>query len=62
MMVKLKARGLWSVVDPGGNDDQEDMMALDVAVKRSAIRDGGRGGEQGLGQGRMGHDQDHAGW
>jgi hypothetical protein len=30
MMVKLKARGLWSVVDPGGGDDQEDMMALDV--------------------------------
>jgi hypothetical protein len=30
MMVKLKARGLWSAVDPGGGDDQEDMMALDV--------------------------------
>jgi hypothetical protein len=30
MMVKLQARGLWSAVDPGGGDDQEDMMALDV--------------------------------
>jgi hypothetical protein len=30
MMVKLKARGLWSAVDPGGGDDHENMMALDV--------------------------------
>jgi hypothetical protein len=30
MMVKLKARGLWSAVEPGGGDEQEDMMALDI--------------------------------
>jgi hypothetical protein len=30
MKVKLKARGLWKVVDSGGEDTQEDMMALDV--------------------------------
>jgi hypothetical protein len=28
--VKLKAKGLWSVVESGGGDHQEDMMALDV--------------------------------
>jgi hypothetical protein len=28
--VKLKARGLWSVVESGGGDHQEDMMALDM--------------------------------
>jgi hypothetical protein len=28
--VKLKARGLWSAVETGGGDHQEDMMALDV--------------------------------
>jgi hypothetical protein len=30
MKVKLKARGLWSVVESGGGDHQEDIMALDV--------------------------------
>ncbi len=30
MKVKLKARGLWSAVESGGGDHQEDMMALDV--------------------------------
>jgi hypothetical protein len=30
MKVKLKARGLWKVVNSGGKDTQEDMMALDV--------------------------------
>ena len=30
MKVKLKARGLWSAVDPGGGDAQEDMMALEL--------------------------------
>jgi hypothetical protein len=30
MKVKLKARGLWSVVECGGGDHQEDMMILDV--------------------------------
>jgi hypothetical protein len=28
--VKLNARGLWSAVESGGGDHQEDMMALDV--------------------------------
>ena len=30
MKVKPKARGLWSAVDPGGGDAQEDMMALEL--------------------------------
>jgi hypothetical protein len=30
MKVKLKARGLWAAVEPGGGDLQDDMMALDV--------------------------------
>jgi hypothetical protein len=30
MKVKLKGRGLWSAVESGGGDHQEDMMALDV--------------------------------
>ncbi|CAN6275230.1 unnamed protein product [Urochloa humidicola] len=30
MKVKLKARGLWTAVDAGGVDPQEDMMALDA--------------------------------
>ena len=30
MKVKLKARVLWVVVDSGGVEPQEDMMALDV--------------------------------
>jgi hypothetical protein len=30
MKVKLKARGLWSVVQKKGGDEMEDMMALDV--------------------------------
>jgi hypothetical protein len=30
MKVKLKARGLWAAVEPGGDDLQDDMMALDV--------------------------------
>jgi hypothetical protein len=30
MNIKLKARGLWSAVESGGGDHQEDMMALDV--------------------------------
>jgi hypothetical protein len=30
MKVKLKARGLWSVIEFGGGDHQEDMMTLDV--------------------------------
>jgi hypothetical protein len=30
MKVKLKARGLWSAVESGDDDHQEDMMALDV--------------------------------
>jgi hypothetical protein len=30
MMVKLKTRALWSAVEKGGVDMQEDMMALDV--------------------------------
>jgi hypothetical protein len=30
MKMKLKARGLWSAVESGGGDHQEDMMALDV--------------------------------
>jgi hypothetical protein len=30
MKVKLKARGLWSAVESGGGDHQEDMIALDV--------------------------------
>lgn len=30
MKVKLKTRGLWAAVEPGGGDLQDDMMALDV--------------------------------
>jgi hypothetical protein len=30
MKVKLKGRGLWSAVESGSGDHQEDMMALDV--------------------------------
>jgi hypothetical protein len=30
LKVKLKAKGLWSVVESGGGDHHEDMMALDV--------------------------------
>jgi hypothetical protein len=30
MKVKLKARGLWSTVETGSGDHQEDMMTLDV--------------------------------
>jgi uncharacterized membrane protein YgcG len=30
MKVKLKVRGLWSVIEFGGGDHQEDMMTLDV--------------------------------
>jgi hypothetical protein len=30
MKVKLKAKGLWPVIESGGDDHQEDMMALDV--------------------------------
>jgi hypothetical protein len=30
MKVKLKARALWSVIEDGGADSQEEMMALDV--------------------------------
>jgi hypothetical protein len=30
MKVKLKAHGLWSTVEKGGDDEMEDMMALDV--------------------------------
>jgi hypothetical protein len=30
MKVKLRARGLWTVVEKGGGDVQEHMMALDA--------------------------------
>jgi hypothetical protein len=30
MKVKLKARTLWSVIEDGGADQQEEMMALDA--------------------------------
>jgi hypothetical protein len=30
MKVKLRAQGLWTVVEKGGGDVQEDMMALDA--------------------------------
>jgi hypothetical protein len=30
MMVKLKARALWSVIEDGGANQQEEMMALDT--------------------------------
>jgi hypothetical protein len=30
MMVKLKARALWSIIENGGADQQEEMMALDA--------------------------------
>jgi hypothetical protein len=30
MKVKLKARALWSVIEDGGTDQQEEMMALDA--------------------------------
>jgi hypothetical protein len=30
MKVKLKARALWSVIEAGGADQQEEMMALDA--------------------------------
>jgi hypothetical protein len=33
MKVKLKARDLWSAVEFGSNDHQEDMMAMVVASK-----------------------------
>jgi hypothetical protein len=32
MRVKLKVRGLWVMVDKGGVDPHEDMMALDALV------------------------------
>jgi hypothetical protein len=32
MRIKLKACGLWVIVDKGGADPQEDMMALDALV------------------------------
>jgi hypothetical protein len=32
MKVKIKGRGLWSTVETGGGDHQEDMMALDVLL------------------------------
>jgi hypothetical protein len=30
MKVKLKAHALWSVIEDGGTDQQEEMMALDA--------------------------------
>ena len=33
MTVKLKARALWDVVDQGGADTQEEMMALDALCR-----------------------------
>lgn len=30
MKVKLKARALWSVIEKGGADEQEEMLALDA--------------------------------
>jgi membrane protein insertase Oxa1/YidC/SpoIIIJ len=30
MKVKLKARALWSIIEDGGTDQQEEMMALYV--------------------------------
>jgi hypothetical protein len=49
MKVKFKTWDLWSVVEKGGGDLQEDMMALDVLSSvSSAIGDGIRSGEEGL--------------